>query len=276
MNFPIVEHNPYVDSFFSPNNWTKQKRGSYDLVIDLHNSAHSRKFRFNSRTQIIRTDKMPIRKWLMLLFRINLLNKIHVVSNHIKPLHILGISDDGLGLDLHINSQPSLVEALDGISNKTVINVGGSKITKRIPKSLVKSLTSSSSQVFILVGGEDVFEDYKDFSKDNVINLVHKLKLKETLYVVKECKQLITGDSALMHAAAAFHKKQIVLWGSTSDDFGFYPYYGSKNIDKSIHITKNLNCQPCSKIGKKSCPKGHMRCLMDISAKEVLLSINEK
>jgi len=275
VNFPIIEDNPYIEDYHSAEDIRKLQTTSYDLVIDLQNSIKSRRIKFEGGTTVIRTDKMPIRKWMMLLFRINWLHKTHVVTNHIKPLHELGISDDGNGLEVYVQNQDLRSAGLENLEDQIVINVGGSKKTKRIPLSMANSIIRESDHRYIIVGGDDVYEEYGTLDGENVINLVNQLSLSQTLQVIKGCKLLLTGDTALMHAAAAFNKDQIVIWGSTTDDFGFYPYYGSNNKDKSIQIKQNLSCQPCSKFGKNTCPKGHMRCLKDISAKEVLLSINK-
>ena len=275
LNFPIIKDNAYIADYYTKEDIHKLQKSSYDLVIDLQNSIKSRRIKFESTTTVIRTDKMPIRKWMMLLFRINWLNKTHVVTNHIKSLHELGITDDGEGLDLHVKNQDLRSLGLEKLKDQIVINVGGSKETKRIPLSLVDSIIRESNDQFIIIGGKDVYGEYGALDGGNVTNLVNQLSLSQSLQVIKGCKLLLTGDTALMHAAAAFNKDQIVIWGSTTDDFGFYPYYGNKNKDRSIQIKQKLSCQPCSKFGKNTCPKGHMRCLKDISAKEVILSMNE-
>jgi hypothetical protein len=39
-----------------------------------------------------------------------------------------------------------------------------------------------------------------------------------------------------------------------------YPYMPRKK-DFSIHEVNNLSCRPCSKIGFKTCPKKHFKCM---------------
>lgn len=271
-NLPVLRYNPNISTVLHPNHIETIDLNRYDHIIDLSNTRKSRKIHRRRHNSLILTDKMPIRKWLMLGARINLLNKSHTVDRHFSKLSKLSIINDNKGLDLHLSSKPRKI-INHKIEGAIVINVGGSKLTKRIPKSLVEQIITSSERRFILLGGSDVAHDYNHFNYPNCINLVNAFSLSESFHVVSQCKLLITGDTALMHAAAALHKPQIVIWGSTSDDFGFAPYYGSDNVDQSTHIFKNLNCQPCSKAGKDHCPLGHMGCLSYIKVDEVLASI---
>ena len=272
VNQPILRSNPYITTIIFPDQLRQHDLKQYDYIIDLNNSRKSRKVYRRQEAKLIRTDKMPIRKWLMLLLKINLLNKSHTIDRHFESVKSLDITDDGTGLDLFIDEQTTSAVSED-ISNYIVINTGGSKLTKRIPKTLVDEIVQKTPHKCILIGGQDVSSEYAGFSHPNCINLINQISLGQSFKIVSQCRLLITGDTAMMHAAAALQKPQIVIWGSTTDDFGFYPYYGSKNPDRSYHIIQGLSCQPCSKMGKDSCPKGHMDCLTKIEAKQVLLKI---
>jgi len=272
VNLPILEHNPYISTILFPHKMRQPDLKQYDYLIDLNNSRKSRMISGRQKDSLIKTDKMPIRKWLMLMFKMNLLNKSHTIDRHFESVKSLNIIDDGAGLDLYIDEHAPLAISED-LTNYIVINTGGSKLTKRIPKNLVKGIIESTQYKYILIGGNDVSAEYADLNQPNCINLVNQISLAQSFRIVSQCRLLITGDTAMMHAAAALQKSQIVIWGSTTDDFGFYPYYGSKNSDRSYHIIQGLSCQPCSKIGKDSCPKGHMNCLTKIEAKQVLLKI---
>ena len=63
--------------------------------------------------------------------------------------------------------------------------------------------------------------------------------------------------------------KIISIWGSTVPEFGVFPYYGFNTIKRtiapqSILIQNKVSCQPCSKIGYKSCTKKHFNCMHGI------------
>jgi ADP-heptose:LPS heptosyltransferase len=76
-----------------------------------------------------------------------------------------------------------------------------------------------------------------------------------------------------MHIAAAFHKKILSVWGHTIPEFGMYPYLPDRA--SKIFEVAGLSCRPCTKIGKKECPKGHFRCMNDIDYKEIISTVKK-
>jgi heptosyltransferase-2 len=65
-----------------------------------------------------------------------------------------------------------------------------------------------------------------------------------------------------MHVSAAFDRKTVALYGSSS------PTYTPPLISKQKReiIYKDLDCSPCF---KRVCPLGHTKCLNDIKVDEV-------
>ena len=107
----------------------------------------------------------------------------------------------------------------------------------------------------------------------NIVNLVGKCSLLESAAIVKHAKVVLTGDTGLMHIAAAFHKPIISIWGNTVPEFGMYPYYPQgMDLNKTIEV-KNLPCRPCSKIGYNDCPKGHFKCIEQLEVAEIIATI---
>ncbi len=91
--------------------------------------------------------------------------------------------------------------------------------------------------------------------------------------MVEQSKVLITHDTGLMHIGAALGKKIISVWGNTIPEFGMYPYY-PQNPEKYIIVeNKNLKCRPCSKIGYDKCPKGHFKCMEELSTMEIVKDV---
>ncbi len=110
---------------------------------------------------------------------------------------------------------------------------------------------------------------------NQVINLVGKCNLLESAAIVKNAKVVLTGDTGLMHIAAAFHKPIVSIWGNTVPEFGMTPYY-PKNMDlNTIVEVKNLPCRPCSKIGYDDCPKGHFKCIKALDNRIIINKLQE-
>ncbi len=73
-----------------------------------------------------------------------------------------------------------------------------------------------------------------------------------------------------MHAACAMNIPVLAFFGSTVKEFGFFPYKNSNLILEN----NSLSCRPCSHVGRETCPKGHFRCMLDISPEKAFKAIN--
>jgi len=72
-----------------------------------------------------------------------------------------------------------------------------------------------------------------------------------------------------MHIAEAFNIPVVMMAGSSVKEFGFYP-----QNEKAVVLENNsLTCRPCSHYGKPTCPKGHFKCMREISPEEVITNI---
>jgi heptosyltransferase-2 len=74
----------------------------------------------------------------------------------------------------------------------------------------------------------------------------------------------VTSDSGLMHVAAARGVRVVALFGSTAPELGFAPAG-----EGHVVLCRHEPCQPCTLHGRPSCPKGHFRCMLGITAEEV-------
>jgi ADP-heptose:LPS heptosyltransferase len=97
-----------------------------------------------------------------------------------------------------------------------------------------------------------------------------RLSLFQSAELVRRAQAVITHDTGLMHIAAAFHKRIISVWGNTVPEFGMYPFYPEGMALNATVEVKHLSCRPCSKIGGNHCPKGHFRCMNDISTEAIV------
>ena len=103
-----------------------------------------------------------------------------------------------------------------------------------------------------------------------VINLVGKCSLLESAAIVKNAAVVLTGDTGLMHIAAAFRKRIVSIWGNTIPEFGMYPYYENRVNRNNTFEQKELSCRPCSKLGYHACPKGHFKCMQEIDIEGII------
>jgi len=97
------------------------------------------------------------------------------------------------------------------------------------------------------------------------------LTLAESAAALQYCDVVVTNDSGLMHMAAAMQRRVVALFGSTVEEFGFFP---PRNTSVVIE-QKDLACRPCSHIGRDTCPEGHFRCMLDTSVESVWKAVLE-
>jgi ADP-heptose:LPS heptosyltransferase len=218
----------------------------------------------------VRFDKMNVRKWMAVNLKINRLpTDKHLVDRYFESLQEINIHDDGEGLDYFIMPEDEYdAQGLVTGINYQVLVLGATYFTKRIPKEKCVEIIAITDKHTVLLGGTDVSDLAAELSglfPEKVVNFCGKVGLGVSAGMIKHAKKIITGDTGLMHIAAALQKEINVLWGNTIPEFGMYPYYGFKNLDRHLDLqVLNLNCRPCSKLGFDKCPKGHFKCMLDL------------
>lgn len=277
----VVAHNERIDKIYTIDKEITEviaalKSERYDYIIDLHKNLRSKRLIYSLGVKSISFDKINIKKWLRVHTRVNLLPKTHLVDRYYQGLKKIGIKDDGEGLEyFHGLTERELVELLPR-ENYISIVLGATYLTKRIPKEKISMLIEESKLPCILLGGKDVEQLGKELENEypKAINLVGKVSLNESAAVVSQSKFTVTGDTGLMHIAAAYKVPTMVFWGSTAYELGMYPYYGSKHEIPTVDIVnKTISCSPCSKIGKEKCPKGHFKCMLELDDEQVIRAL---
>jgi heptosyltransferase-2 len=94
---------------------------------------------------------------------------------------------------------------------------------------------------------------------DRVTDLAGRTRILETAAVIERSVVFIGNDSGLMHLAEAVGVPVIALFGPTVEAFGYYP-----SLPRSKVIERSLACRPCSRNGRRPCPRGTQECLTGI------------
>jgi len=275
----VIENNTYVDKFYTIKDSLAEvvpqlKKENYDCVIDLHHNARTLKLKLALGKKSFSFNKLNWEKFLIVNLKTNKLPKTHIVDRYFETVKSLGVKNDKKGLDYFINEKddidiPSSLPSLFH-NDYNVLVVGGSYYTKQIPVNKLKEICALSPLPIVLLGGKEDFinaEQVYQFHKNKTINLCGKLNLNQSASIIQQSHKVITSDTGLMHIAAAFKKDIISVWGNTIPEFGMGPYLAGNN--SQIVEVKNLSCRPCSKLGYKKCPKGHFKCMNDISFSNV-------
>jgi ADP-heptose:LPS heptosyltransferase len=110
--------------------------------------------------------------------------------------------------------------------------------------------------------------------RERVTDLVGRTGILDTAAVIRRSIVFIGNDSGLMHLSEAVGVPVIVLFGPTVEAFGYYP-----SLAESKVVERSIPCRPCSRNGRRPCPKGTQECLTGIpvdSVEEALWDLLEK
>ena len=274
----LLDSNPHLNNkfYFDRNNLSEiidqLKNEDYDHIIDLHRNLRSKGVIRKLGKPSSSFPKLNIQKWATVNFKKDFLTDNHIVERYLSALKKLSVDIDDKGLEVFIPEKDKVdIHSLSIPSDFVVANIGGSKFTKRLPTSQwLKVFNNYPNIQFVLLGGKEDMNMANDLKSDNIINYCGKINLNQSISIVSQSNAVLSNDTGLMHAAAAFNKPIVSFWGNTIPKFGMTPY----KVDQHLIIEQNaLACRPCSKIGYDQCPKGHFKCMDNINTdqlKEIL------
>ena len=261
---------------------------NYDLVIDIHDSLRSR-YLCRELSNVVRIRKRKIARFLLVKTKWNVYEFFggapNVAERYIETVRGLGVENDGKGLEVFI--PPTALVRVEkilqgaGIGNDGVV-IGICPAAKHQNKMWLKerfaetaSMLARDHNAAVLLFGsgkkeeircEEIKSALEKGSPDvPVLNLACLLSLPETAAMMDRCSIVITNDSGLMHLAAARKRKVVAIFGPTVRELGFFPYGTTSTVIEDI----SLSCRPCTHIGLPECPKGHFKCMKNISAVQV-------
>jgi ADP-heptose:LPS heptosyltransferase len=223
--------------------------------------------------------KINFQKFLMIRFKINRLPDIHIVDRYLHTVMLFDANNDGKGLDCFIPEEDEvpLTDLPESFRYGFVAFVTGAMHgTKQMPAEKMIEICKALNLPVVLLGGkleEALGKQIDEQTGENVLNAVGKYNINQSASLIRQSRLVITHDTGLMHIAAAFKKKILSVWGHTIPEFGMYPY--QPDPASRIFETKGLSCRPCTKIGKKKCPKGHFRCINDIDNDSIVRAAQE-
>jgi lipopolysaccharide heptosyltransferase II len=245
------------------------KKNGYTHVVDLHNNFRSRILRRGLGGKLSVINKRTLQRWLLVKFKINLLkNAPDIIGRYFETAKALGIVDSG--------KAPSITLSSTRDTKLVAIAPGARHWNKRWPKEnfieVAKKLVADGYRIELYGSSEEkeLAEEIRStLGSDRVTNLAGELSIKESIERLSRVSLAITNDSGLMHVAIALDIPTISIFGPTVREFGFMP----RGEHAIVVQTEELSCRPCTAIGREDCPKGHFRCMKEITPEIVLHSI---
>lgn len=255
----------------------------YDLIIDIHGSLRSRLL-CRGMKNVVRLRKRALARFVLVHFRKDVYplfgGSPPVAQRYFEPLAPWAVTDDGEGPELFPSEDAraraaSILRTLDERVSGNVIGICPSArhFTKIWPS---ERFAESAAMLGVRHGaGIVVFGSAAEADRCAaivtyltsaapsvpVVNTAGMLSLSETAAAMDHCRIIVTNDSGLMHIAAARKRRIAAIFGSTVRQFGFFPPAGTSIVLE----THGLDCRPCTPIGRASCPRGHFRCMLDIT-----------
>jgi len=276
---PLIRVNPFIDKIHILDGnmhalLQSLKVEQFDYILDLHKNLRSLRVRSSMKIMSFTVDKINLAKFLMIRFKVNRLPDKHIVDRYMETTRLFDVTNDGKGLDYFIPPEDEIeLSSLPQTfrSGYIALVVGAMHGTKQMPEEKMINICRELDLPVILLGGQREGVLGKEIDKqtgDQVLNTCGQYNINQSASLIRQSRVVITHDTGLMHIAAAFHKKILSVWGHTIPEFGMYPYMPDRA--SNIFEVVGLPCRPCTKIGKKECPKGHFRCMNDIDYREII------
>lgn len=265
------------------------KMSSYNMIIDAHNNLRSVYLRFLQDAEVLKLNKHSIKKFLLVNFKLNLLKNAKPIIERYKSI----ISGFASQADINNRSLPELLTnpVSERSIDKMLLNLNLSKDTKLVcipavsghftktyPAEYFADIINrfpEENAAFFLTGRGNDSENIRKIKEltpvKKVYDLCDRLEIDDLISLIKRCSLVICGDTGPMHIAEAFNIPVFMAAGSSVKEFGFYP-----QNEKAVVLENNeLKCRPCSHYGRAKCPKGHFKCMMEITPDNILSAISQ-
>lgn len=133
-------------------------------------------------------------------------------------------------------------------------------------RNLAEAIIKKGYQV-VFMGGKPEIDLCRRISQgfESALVLTGETTLKESLQILGGAVGVVTNDSAGQHLAALVQLPSISIFGPTVLQYGFRPWNPNAKVVENL----NIDCRPCGLHGHAQCPKGHHRCMTEISHQEV-------
>ncbi|MEO9869369.1 glycosyltransferase family 9 protein [Ekhidna sp.] len=283
-NAELLAENPYLNQIFDlTHSIAILKKENFDVVIDLQGNLKSRRITFILNKKRFSIKKERFKYWLFANFKLNRLSKEHIVQRFLDVIKPLNVEEDNLGLDFFIPERDEVEKSWLPETHQNgyaAVCIGGKYSTRRLPKNRLIELCDRINKPIVLVGNKndsetaveieaffkqgtiDEEKEIEELNKKAVIfNACGKFNFNQLASLLKNANWVFTHDNEMMHVAAALKKQIYSIWGNTVPEFGKYPY----RTQFTIFENTKLSCRPCSKEGFSKCPKGHFKCMNDVT-----------
>lgn len=250
-----------------------------DLIVDLHGSARSRILTFRQRAPVLRAPSHRVRRARWVHARWTRPGPVpHATERSAAALRRIGLRAAGAP---RVATGPEADAWAAGWIDSSGLGAaplalcpGARHATKRWPEAHWLALESELESA----GVSRVYFSTRDERRqlaglDAAVGRSQLARwcvepLGRVAALLSRCRAALSGDTGLMHLAAARGLPVVALFGSTSPALGFAPVG-----EGHVVLCRNLSCQPCTLHGRDACPLGHHRCMREITPEAALEAV---
>lgn len=260
----------------------------YDVVLDLHRNFRTRVLtRFCAAPRVGYYQKHLLRRWLFVKFKAETMQPVPPVSQrYLQTAAFLDVRDDNAGTELfwqnaHEEEALRALQEAGWIKEQPLICLapGAGYFTKRWPVEYFAEIAQrclaedSDTAIAVLGGAQDreLGKFLRERGGKHVLDLTGCCSVLASAAILKRSRLLLANDSGLMHIAEAVGTPALAIFGSTTRDLGFFPQRSSSRVLE--HLA--LSCRPCSHLGYQACPRGHFKCMREITPPQVLVELEK-
>lgn len=285
----LIKDHPYLRRrviLAEPYGWSELFRARrliraerYDLIIDVHRNLRSLFLR-DPRARIATYAKQYWKRWLLVHAGVNRYQElVPVYRRYLAGLAPWGIQPDGQGLEFFLCEEDKafarsrLTElGVDPAVQRIGFAVGAGHATKQWPAEhfiALAGLLAGQTALRVFIYGDDrdrtVARRIAAAIGNAAIDLSGTMNLRETAAMIAAMDLMVTNDSGLMHLAVALGIKTVSIFGCTTRELGFFPDAPFSRVVEN----NGLACRPCTTMGRRRCPKGHFRCMTEVTPEQV-------
>jgi len=296
---PVLEGNPSIEAIAGLKRKPRggdltallrlsRELGAFDVVVDLHATLRSRLACAAVRSErTLRYDKDTLlrRFWIMGWKRgVMQAERRHMVERYLEAVRPLGVDPGDLVPEVHLR-EDEVEDAACFLRGQGVKDPGRFAVLvpgARWPNKrwtaegfagVGKWLGGEAGMEVVLAGDggdREWAEEIAGRMGGKCVSLAGQTGLRQLAAVLKQARIVVGNDSGPGHLATAVGTPVVVLFGPTSEAFGFGPLGERTRV-----VSHSLDCRPCSLHGGRKCPRGKRSCLDDIEPEEVIRAVRE-
>jgi heptosyltransferase-2 len=252
----------------------------WDWIVDLQNSRRSRAIiaRLGHGVRTTAFDKLHGRRALLLIARINAYGPAdHVVARYLRAAGWQG-GRPPFAPSVRVDPVPGeagiawLNTRLDPSRPIAALMPFSAWTNKQWPlegHAQVAGALIQRGWSTLVLGGPDDAPAASAFARgvgDHCVSAAGELSLAQTAAALTRCAVALGIDTGLSHLARACGVRTVVIYGSTTWQWGFFPY--GEPAFRTMEVP--LWCRPCHAHGGTVCWRGSRPCLSRISADQAV------